>query len=166
MLTCIRLGNFTAFVEAQKLPLKPLTLIFGANSAGESVDLGGFRQYVHRRDTERRVEWSAEIDTAKLTGQLAAMLAPVNRVAVSVEIGLAHEERKERKKTTDPKTGKEIEVEVPSGEMVATGEPGGADLRIAYRKQAGRNMAEVDRILGQKPGTEKQRPYRLKQKRN
>ncbi|MCD6328001.1 AAA family ATPase, partial [bacterium] len=76
MLTSLSLGNFKAFADTQKVPLKPITLIFGANSSGkssiihslvlaqhasktgnldvhrtelggESVDLGGFRQYVH-----------------------------------------------------------------------------------------------------------------------
>ena len=93
MLTAIRVGNFKAFAESQRIPLRPLTLIFGANSSGkssilhslilardaqetgvldvhrtnvggESVDLGGFRQFIHRRDVNRRIEWSTELDTA------------------------------------------------------------------------------------------------------
>ncbi len=81
MLTALRLGNFKAFAETQRVPIRPLTLIFGANSSGksslihslllakeviegkeatldvyrtdaggDSVDLGGFRQYIHRRE--------------------------------------------------------------------------------------------------------------------
>ena len=79
MLNALHLGNFKAFAETQRIPLRPLTLIYGANSAGkssiiqslllarhaletgdldiyrtalgeDSVDLGGFRQYVHRRE--------------------------------------------------------------------------------------------------------------------
>lgn len=117
MLTSLRLGNFKAFAEAQQLPLKPLTLIFGANSAGksslihglilaheanrtgtldvhrtelggESVDLGGFRQYVHRREANRRVEWTVELGVAHLTGRLAELLAPVQRAGLSLAIGL------------------------------------------------------------------------------
>lgn len=117
MLKSLKLGNFKAFAEAQQLPLKPLTLIFGANSAGksslihglilaheanrtgtldvyrtelggESVDLGGFRQYVHRREAIRRVEWAAELDVAYLTGRLAELLTPVQRVGISLNIGL------------------------------------------------------------------------------
>ena len=109
MLTAIRVGNFKAFAESQRIPLRPLTLIFGANSSGkssilhslilarhaqdtgeldvhrttvggESVDLGGFRQFVHRRDVSRRMEWSAELDTAFFAGRLAGMLAPVKYV--------------------------------------------------------------------------------------
>lgn len=117
MLTGLRVGNFKAFADTQYIPIRPLTLIFGANSAGkssfihgllmachasetgeldihrtrvggESVDLGGFRQYIHRRDYGRRVDYSIEIDTAKLSGRLAELLAPARRVAVTVTIGI------------------------------------------------------------------------------
>jgi hypothetical protein len=37
-------------------------------------------------------------------------------------------------------------------------------IRERARLQAGGNMAVVDRLLGQNPGTEKQRRYRRKQK--
>jgi hypothetical protein len=117
MLTALRLGNFKAFGPTQRIPLKPLTFIFGPNSAGKSslihslalahealrsgnldafrtdiggtsIDLGGFRQYVFRRDSARRVEWSAEIDVAKLSGRLAELLAPVGTASVFVTFGL------------------------------------------------------------------------------
>jgi hypothetical protein len=55
---------------------------------GESVDLGGFRQYVCRREAGRRVEWAAELDVAHLTGRVAELLAPVRTVCVSLTIGI------------------------------------------------------------------------------
>ena len=117
MLTALRLGNFKAFGPTRRVPLKPLTLIFGPNSAGKSslihslalaheacrsgnldtsrtdvggasIDLGGFRQYVFRRDASLRVEWCAELDAAKLPGQLAKLLAPVEIASVSMTFGL------------------------------------------------------------------------------
>jgi len=117
MLTALRIGNFKAFAEPQTVPIKPLTLIFGANSAGkssiihalvfarhaldtgeldtyrtvvggESIDLGGFRQYVHRREANRRMEWSAEIDVAALRGRSAEILGPVRRAMVTVAVGI------------------------------------------------------------------------------
>jgi len=119
MLTALRLGNFKAFAETQRIPIRPLTLIFGANSSGksslihglllakeavegreptldvyrteaggDSVDLGGFRQYIHRREVGRRIEWAAEISVASLKGRLAERLASVNKAMVSVTIGL------------------------------------------------------------------------------
>lgn len=117
MLTALRLGNFKAFGPTQLVPLKPLTLIFGPNSAGKSsfihslalaneacrsgnldafrtnvggtsIDLGGFRRYVFRRDPSHRVEWVAEIDVTKLSGRLTKILAPIRTAAVSVNFGL------------------------------------------------------------------------------
>jgi hypothetical protein len=117
MLTALRLGNFKAFAATQRLPIRPLTLIFGANSSGksslihglllarhametgeldahrtaiggESVDLGGFRQYVHLREAGRRFEWSGEIDVAHLQGRLPELLAPVRRAAVVVSVDI------------------------------------------------------------------------------
>src|SRR5438552_13324428 len=99
MMRSLRVGNFKAFAEPQRIPLRPLTLVYGPNSAGkssiihslalahhailtgdldtqrteiggESIDLGGFRQYVHRRDPGKRVEWTTELDTGPLTGRL------------------------------------------------------------------------------------------------
>lgn len=116
MIRAFRLGNFKAFAETQEIPIRPLTLIYGPNSAGkssiihglalahhairtgdldtqrteiggESIDLGGFRQYVHRRDTSRAVEWTIELHTASFTDRLAELLARCHAVAVQVSIG-------------------------------------------------------------------------------
>ena len=118
MISAIKIGNFKAFAKSQRIPLRPLTLIYGANSSGkssiihsllfarhaqetgeldiyrthvggDSVDLGGFRQFIHRRDVENRLEWAIEIDTSLFTGRLAELLAPVKRLIVSSLIGIA-----------------------------------------------------------------------------
>ena len=153
MLTALHLGNFKAFGATQKIPLKPITLIFGANSAGksslihslcfaneamrtgdldvfrtqiggESVDLGGFRQYVHRRNTQNQVEWGVEIDTAKMQGRLAELFAAVKKVSVVVRIGLKHTDPTRKKEITNPRTGKTEIVEVPTGGApIPTGKP-------------------------------------------
>ncbi len=81
MISEFKIGNFKAFGPAQTIPLRPITLVFGPNSAGKSsiiqslllarhihdtgnadahqttlggaaVDLGGFAKYVHGRRTE------------------------------------------------------------------------------------------------------------------
>ena len=36
LLHALRVGNFKAFADTQRIPLKPITLIFGPNSAGKS----------------------------------------------------------------------------------------------------------------------------------
>lgn len=119
-LAALRVGNFKAFADTQRIPLKPITLIFGPNSAGKSsvihslalaheavrsgkldlfrtevggtsIDLGGFRQYVHKTDRSRRVEWGAEIDASQLSGPLAERLNHVGQVSVSLLYGLVGE---------------------------------------------------------------------------
>lgn len=116
------LGNFKAFAESQRIPVRPLTLIYGANSAGkssiihslalarhaletgdldvhrttvggDSVDLGGFRQYVHRREANRRVEWAFELDAAGFTGRMAELLAPVRKISVLLAVGIKLDDR-------------------------------------------------------------------------
>ena len=88
MLREYRLTNFKAFGETVTIPIRPLTLIFGANSSGKSsilqsllllkqtleeaknpntallpkgslVDLGTYRDFVHRHETERDFEFGA-----------------------------------------------------------------------------------------------------------
>lgn len=118
MIKTFSIANFKAFAETQRTPLRPLTLIYGANSSGkssilhslifarhaqetgdldvhrtniggESVDLGGFRQFIHRRNVEHRMEWSAELDTASFSGRFAELLAPVKQITVSLSVGIA-----------------------------------------------------------------------------
>jgi hypothetical protein len=115
MITAVHLGNFKAFSRKQAIPIRPLTLLFGANSAGkssvihglalahhaldtgnldirytevggESIDLGGFRQYVHRRDRTRRVEWALELDTSLMTGASAYLAQASQRISLEVTI--------------------------------------------------------------------------------
>jgi len=117
MLTALRIGNFKAFAETQRIPIRPLTLIYGANSSGkssvlhslvlarhaqetgdldvhrtnvggESVDLGGFRQYVHRREANRRVEWAMDLDTSSFKDRLAELFAPVKQVTMLLNLGI------------------------------------------------------------------------------
>ncbi|MFA4835168.1 MAG: DUF3696 domain-containing protein [Dehalococcoidia bacterium] len=117
MLTAIRIGNFKAFAEPQRIPIRPLTLIYGANSSGkssvlhsmvlarhaqetgdldvhrtnvggESVDLGGFRQYVHRREANRRVEWALDLDTSSFKDRLAELFAPVKQITMLLNLGI------------------------------------------------------------------------------
>ena len=88
MIRSLYLSNFKAFAdtEGRPIPIRPITLIFGPNSAGKSslihslllaheglnagkldvqhtkiggrsVDLGGFRQYVHKHRTSEPVHW-------------------------------------------------------------------------------------------------------------
>lgn len=118
-LNALRIGNFKAFADTQYIPLRPLTLIFGANSSGkssvlhslllshhaiqtgeldihwtkaggESVDLGGFGQYVHKRDVSSKVEWAVDIDTQQINladQELINLLKKIQKLTVGVSIG-------------------------------------------------------------------------------
>ena len=117
MINSLHLGNFKAFAETQKIPVKPITLIFGANSAGKSsiihslalaheairtgeldlfrtdlggssIDLGGFRQYIHRRQANRRMDWRLTLNTTKFQGRLKELLKPINEITAGVTIGM------------------------------------------------------------------------------
>lgn len=117
ILKTLKIGNFKAFADTQAIPLKPITLIFGPNSAGKSsfihslayvhealttgnldaeytdiggtsIDLGGFRQFVHKGNRDGFVEWGAEMDVSSLSGPIADQLVSVRTITVSVLIGL------------------------------------------------------------------------------
>lgn len=127
-LKALRVGNFKAFAEAQTIPVKPITLVFGANSAGKSsfihslalaheaqfgrdkhgrarldvhhtdiggsaIDLGGYRQFVHRGQLRNGVEWGAELKVAELSDtpryrQLKQLLSVVDTVALNITLGI------------------------------------------------------------------------------
>ena len=122
-LTAFRISNFKAFAATQRVPLKPITLIYGANSAGkssvihalalahhaietgnldaqrtqiggESIDLGGFRQYVHgraedvhEREKGRQVELGFELDPRRLSGRVSQLLRSAREIVVELAIG-------------------------------------------------------------------------------
>jgi len=141
-LQALRVGNFKAFADTQRIPLKPITLIFGPNSAGKSsfihslalaheaqfgrekrslsrldvhhtdvggssIDLGGFRQYVHRGQLNKRVEWGAELRVAALASgkyqRLAQLLAPVNNVALNIALGIELDDQDRPKPGAEPR---------------------------------------------------------------
>lgn len=117
-LTAFRIANFKAFADAQRIPLRPITLIYGANSAGkssaihalalahhaietgdldvqrtriggESIDLGGFQQYVHRREHTRDVELGFELDPTGLVDRLPDSLDSTYKIEAELAIGEA-----------------------------------------------------------------------------
>ncbi|MCZ2135735.1 MAG: AAA family ATPase [Burkholderiales bacterium] len=141
-LQALRVGNFKAFAETQRIPLKPITLIFGPNSSGKSsfihslalaheaqfgrekrslarldvhhtdvggsaIDLGGFRQYVHRGQLNRRVEWGAELKVSSLAQgkeqRLAQLLAPVSRVVLNIALGMELDDQDRPKPGAEPR---------------------------------------------------------------
>src|SRR5438094_178489 len=91
MITAITLQNFKGIGETVRIPLKPITLMFGANSSGKStiiqaihyareilerrnvnpdktlsggvaIDLGGFRNLVHNHNIELPISLRFDLD--------------------------------------------------------------------------------------------------------
>lgn len=170
-LTALRIGNFKAFADTQRIPLKPITLIFGPNSAGkssliqslafahqaqlgrdmhgrqrldvhateiggDSIELGGFRQFVHRRDASRRVSWGAELAVAGLGNRLRELLDGVKQVAVTVSIGVELDDQDRAKPGAAPR--------VDSVELLADG----AEILHMSRRQTKEvaGLLRVDRL--------------------
>ena len=153
MLTAFQLANFKAFAELQKIPIRPLTLIFGPNSSGkssiihglvlgrqaqdtgdldvyrtsvggEAVDLGGFGQYIYRRDNGRRMEWAIEVDTTGFSGRLADLFATAANARLSAQIGLPLvEESRMRAMVTEGDPALLAMARTRTGELIPSGAP-------------------------------------------
>ena len=118
MLTTLNLGNFKAFAETQKIPIRPLTLIFGANSAGKSsilhgllfarealesgrldvsqtglagssVDLGGFDQFIHRHNNESSFAWGADFQLPLESSLFGLKTSDSQKLSMQVDIAKA-----------------------------------------------------------------------------
>mgnify|MGYP000533675421 FL=1 len=166
MLTALRIGNFKAFAETQRIPVRPLTLIYGANSSGkssvlhsmilarhaqetgdldvhrtnvggESVDLGGFRQYVHRREANRRVEWAMDLDTSSFKDRLAELFAPVKQVTMLLNLGIGLDDQDHPLPESIP--------EIHTYELLADGQ---SLLRMSRRRDG---KLQIDRLDHEHP---------------
>jgi predicted ATPase len=153
MLKAIELSNFKAFGPLQSIPLKPLTLIFGANSAGkssiihslllaheafntneldvfktvlggDSVDLGGFHQYVYRRlYQDKRVTFSFELDASSLRTQPEGLFNTTERIIITIEIGRDQKEIFETKNVFNKENKNIDRIEVPTGKYEPISSP-------------------------------------------
>lgn len=179
-LQALRVGNFKAFADTQRIPLKPITLIFGPNSAGKSsfihslalaheaqfgrekrslarldvhhtdvggsaIDLGGFRQYVHRGQLNKRVEWGAELKVSALEAdkdqRLAQLLASVETVALNIALGIELDDQDRPRNGAAPRVDA-IEVTGDGAEL----------LRMSSRRADGQGSSlRLDRIASDHP---------------
>jgi hypothetical protein len=172
-LQALRVGNFKAFADSQRIPLKPITLIFGPNSAGKSsfihslalaheaqfgrekrslsrldvhhtdvggnaIDLGGFRQFVHRGQLNKRVEWGAELRVSALKegkGQrLAQLLAPVSNITLNFALGIELDDQDRPKFGAEPRVDS-IEISGDGVELLRMSHrpvPANADSLSSY----------------------------------
>ena len=144
-LTEIGLANFKAFGGPQTVPIRPLTLLFGPNSAGKSsvihslllgkhciegndvnahvlseggggVDLGGFQQYVFQRDRNLNTVWSATIGTGSLPSrEIGSYLGDAESVRLDIEVGMGAFEFAHAKQLIDPSNLEPVWKYIPTG---------------------------------------------------
>jgi AAA15 family ATPase/GTPase len=110
------LKNFKAIKRKQKIPVRPLTLIFGPNSSGkssmihslllmnevmgsgkfdiskteiggDSVDIGGFQQYVFGRDISKNVLFGIEIEVDKYNERLKKIFHSIQSITCEISFG-------------------------------------------------------------------------------
>lgn len=162
MLREYRLTNFKAFGETVTIPIRPLTLIFGANSSGKSsifqsllllkqtleeakdpgtallpkgslVDLGMYRDFVHRHETERNLKFEAQFE-APLTSKIDKIQWP------EASLGIEFVHLKEDRWMTVSRLGNLRPARVPeedhrysvSCEVTSISEEGERDLTHRY----------------------------------
>lgn len=114
MLKEYEIKNFKAFAGPVNIPIKPITLIFGANSSGKSsifqsllmlkqtlqegkdsnisllprgniVDLGSFREFIHNHDVTRSFSFKVTFSTPKEICQHSGIDWPFNNIHPNVE---------------------------------------------------------------------------------
>lgn len=155
-LNALLIGNFKAFGPSQRVPVRPITLLYGANSAGkssvlhalalarhavetgeldtqrtliggEAIDLGGFRQYVHRRQDGEQVELGFELNPARVPGRVAELLRGAREVVVNLGIGspAAPDEGRDREVRVE-----RFDVEVDRRTMLSMSARPGGLLRL------------------------------------
>ena len=178
-LHALHVGNFKAFADTQRIPLRPITLVFGPNSSGKSsfihslalaheaqfgrdkqgrarldvhhtevggnaIDLGGFRQFVHRGQLRNGVEWGAEISTSGLKDdanfrQLAGLLAPVDTLKIIVRLGIKLNQYDKPTNDAVPRV-ESVELRADDEEL----------LYLSRRDETGSTM-RILRIAGENP---------------
>lgn len=110
---------------------------------GSAIDLGGFRQYVHRGQLNKRVEWGAELKVSALAEsknpRLAQLLDSVDTVALTISLGIELDDQDR------PKLGAEPRVE--SVEFAADG----AELLRMSRRRLGAQAGalRLDRLASE-----------------
>lgn len=142
----VSIGNFKAFAETQHIPIRPLTLIYGANSSGkssiihsllllshafengnldvhhpkaggESVDLGGFAQYLHNHDLKRNLEIGWEFSIGGVLPETSDSWGGFSQMDFRFEIGIA-EAIKNKTPSTPPPQVVAFELWVDSAQFI------------------------------------------------
>lgn len=160
-LSCFSVGSFKAFDSTQALPIRPITLLFGPNSAGKSsvvhalaylneaqvggvlnvkrpriggtsIDLGGFPNFVHRRTPSTRCHFVLEFDVRALPKEFTSLIAgEPTRVALSLTIGGTNIEPRQIELIDVPTAGVGVAVAVTEFSLSIDGAEA---LRVSRRR--------------------------------
>lgn len=154
MVTELELAHFKAFGNLQHIPLRPITLIFGANSsgkssilhalllahhgvsvgefdvttpilAGDTVDLGGFQRFVFRRDRKLRSQIGLSFRDVVLESKHRSVLSYRQPTATSVEAVFEIND-------SWPKTGLAKYQLWLDGRVLVTLEPTGVTINVSH----------------------------------
>ena len=165
MLREYRLTNFKAFGETVTIPIRPLTLIFGANSSGKSsifqpllllkqtleeaknpntallpkgslVDLGTYRDFVHRHETERDFGVGARFDLERADAERADALPESVQKIVESDKGNLLPELAQKIVESASVTKAGLTVQFSSDEEGDAATPRNVDLAVGDQKQA------------------------------
>lgn len=165
MLREYRLTNFKAFGETVTIPIRPLTLIFGANSSGKSsifqsllllkqtleeaknpktallpkgslVDLGTYRDFAHRHEIKRDFEFGARFDLERVGAERAdALPESAQKIVESDKDGLLPELAQKIVESASV-TKAGLTVQFSSDEEGRAATPRNVDLSVGDQKQA------------------------------
>jgi len=123
MISGLTIGNFKAFSEAQHISIRPITLIFGPNSSGkssiihslilahealrtgnldinrtelggDSIDLGGFKQYIYNRDADRSMEYRISLRSELFEGRLKDIFHSAKEVTMEIAAGMVKKDER------------------------------------------------------------------------
>ncbi len=137
-------GEHEAQLGREKRSLARLD-VHHTDIGGSSIDLGGFRQFVHRRQLNRRVEWGVELNVSALVAdkdqRLMQLLAPVKILALNIALGMELDNEDRAKPGAEPR--------VESVELLADG---AELLRMSRRRtDAQGNTLRLDRLASDHP---------------
>jgi len=66
--------------------------VFRTSGGGESVDLGGFKQYIFKGNTDNVFTWSIEMPVKNFKGDLLEFLTPAKTLEISISVRLPQKE--------------------------------------------------------------------------
>lgn len=142
------ISNFKAYKNLQKFEIKPITLLFGPNSAGkssfihsllyfsnamannelspnymtisgDSVDLGGFKQLIYKENYKNKLQFKIELEKDNLGDNLKKTFENVKNITINIEISQPHKHT-EKNVEVERRWLELPGIEIPDGEPIVS----------------------------------------------